>query len=184
MKKDDEESLQKKKKTKLYLDVDDVVFDTSGYLKFKLGLPVIENIYAKLDYTDEKVIDLLSRYDKMPLNQGFRGGVQELEDLYDLFFFSEFTFWDERVSKSDELHSLAPRTRQILIDKRLSRKYNIDLSTVILVDSNPEVLKMSNARIKIFFKNKVYAHDAFTGLKASNWEGLLHILREEVLNIC
>ena len=141
--------------SKLYLDVDDVILDTAKYVRARakednLEVPENKSIYGAIPPEVQQLY--LSEYEKIPFKNTFSYYIGRVKSLFDkVTLISEYYSEGERDSKLKKMSSLFAPDQICLIDARLSRKYEKDLSDGILVDDNVTILDKVKAKRKICF---------------------------------
>lgn len=139
----------------LYLDVDDVILDTANYVRCRASK---ENIHVPDDASvyDSVPKDLLkaylSEYEKIPYKKSFPLYIDKVKRLFkDIVILSEYYNESERDSKYNKISKLFEGNKIKLIDARVSRKFEEDLSDGIIVDDNVTILNKVKANGKICF---------------------------------
>lgn len=150
--------MNREEKTKLFLDIDDTIYDTETYVmekvleKFGTSIVIGNKGVYDLMSTDERVRaycdDLLSNYVKIPLMPYAHDCIKSLRDLYDIYFCSCYTF--EREKKEKIALSGKYKVGIMLIEyNSTSGKSSVDLSDGILADNDVFALASCNAKRKI-----------------------------------
>lgn len=186
-------------KKKVFLDLDDTVFDTSlnlrNNLKGYLESGVIESIWDKRFFMERPTIsgafrdaydiyhECMYDWNKIPVKQGALEGVSELIGMCDLCICSEYYSDFERLSKLEVVGKLwGPEGySSVYVNGRYLRKYCIDMSGTILVDDNKTILVNSNADVKICFYNKETTED-YKGIICYDWDSLVDTVRRVCLD--
>ena len=168
-------------KMNLYLDLDDVVFDTTEYARklFK------EYGGGKYDYTLEDSVwwEILDNYSRVPIMYGAVDFIITLKEYFNITFVSSYITENERTFKEGFAEGLGIPI--ILLDLRLhTDKSCVNMIGGIFVDDSLENLKTSSAKFKILFDSSLDTSSlknwlidgsfkARTGIEtAGNWEKL------------
>lgn len=169
---------------KIYLDLDDVVKDTSSYLG-KYFSDFYENGFWDRNLENPKLRKLLSEYDKIPYMEGALEGLKYLNTYHNLVIVSEFLYPEEAFMKKKVIGSVLFEcnsiSRIILVNRMKTRKYNpsiVNMSDGVLIDDSVEVLAKCNAKNKILYVPESRADEGkmYIGDKALNWASLLSML--------
>lgn len=147
---------------KVYLDIDDTLYDTYSYLgslvMLSLGSSYIsgKNIY-ELMVNDENVKNLcmhvLSDYSKIPTRAYASDLVKLLKGKYEVVLCSMYVFECERIAKEKLASKLGVECILVPYDKNTG-KSAIDMSDGIFVDDSIKLLNTSNAQRKILIGSK------------------------------
>ena len=137
----------------LYLDLDDVVFDTTDYLEAELGWVKgsAGTVYDSFVERDDlgSMSDMLD-YTKIPLKMSV-SQIELLNSIFSIVFCTEYCQEKEWVRKQFIVRKLFDIDRIIGINRTIKRKYSLDLSDGILVDDNFGLLQKCNAKYKIWY---------------------------------
>ena len=143
-------------KMNLYLDLDDVVFDTTRYAKrlykeYSRGID--ENKYAiELEDSLEDIVwlEIFGDYSRVPIMFGAVDFILTLKEYFNITFVSNYITENEKTFKEGFAEGLdIPIT---LLDLRYhTNKSSVDMFEGIFVDDSLENLKTSSARHKILF---------------------------------
>lgn len=176
-------------KMNLYLDLDDVVFDTTRYAKElykEYARGIDENKYAiNLEDSLEDIVwlEIFDDYSRVPIMHGAVDFILTLKEYFNITFVSSYITENERTFKEGFSEGLGIPI--ILLDIRLhTNKSCVSMFEGIFVDDNLENLKTSSAKFKILFDSSLDTSSlknwlidgsfkARTGIEtAGNWEKL------------
>lgn len=141
-------------KKKLFIDLDDVTFETSLYVRDKCkeeGIFVEDDccVYQKVSKNFLK--ECLSNYFKIPFRKDFLKYFKKLDKIYDIYILSEYYFDEECNAKFERVKEFIDSDKILLVDARKERKFEKDLSDGILIDDNLIILDKVNSEDKICF---------------------------------
>lgn len=143
---------------KLYLDLDDVVFDTRGTVREVRSY--LNNHSEELDLElrdldDAAWVYLSSNYDRVRVMPNFYDVLDLLRDSYSITFVSMYISEEEYAYKQFFARSLDLPI--ILLDvKKYKDKSSVDMSGGIFIDDNPSYLESSNASEKYLMATGIY----------------------------
>lgn len=157
---------------KIYLDIDDVVLDTTRYLASLVGANSFDGFWDKyLD--DERLFNALFKdYLKIPFKPNSINIINDLAKRHTIEFVSEYHSLGERLNKELMLKKRFGNCRFILTDYNVQRKYTLDLNDGLLVDDNPRILNRCNAEKVICFYNPSNYIELYEGITVHNWREL------------
>lgn len=127
-------------KAKLYLDIDDTLFDTENKLREVLGgrFKHEPDIYDSMSgLTDEeamKVLNLLSDYSKIPMIEGAYEGLKYLKGKYEVTLCSEYMTPSESQAKNKLAKDFGLPIILCGYGSRYNRKIEVNMEGIILVD--------------------------------------------------
>ena len=166
----------------LYLDLDDVVFDTTRYAK-ELFKEYKEGIFKKTrddELEDIVWLEIMDDYSRVPTKYGAIDFILTLKEYFNITFVSNYITENERTFKEGFAEGLGIPI--ILLDLRHhTNKASVPMLEGIFVDDSLENLKTSSARYKILFDSNTSLRDlivnrafeAQTGIATiGNWEKL------------
>lgn len=164
---------------KLFLDVDDTIFDTKGYIRELLGgewltdSRIIYSCYEDMTFRElNKVITVFSNYNKVPFKIGAYDGLNILKSKYDVVLCSSYKYSCEY--KAKEAIAKRLNTPIILCGGKNWDKSHIDMSDSVFVDNNTRILNLSNASRKVCFYQQGNLVEEFRdGDIVFNWSELL-----------
>lgn len=173
----------------LYLDLDDVILETS---KFKAKLHNLFSndevkIYKQSTNEMKELLvysQLLSRYSEVPVNKQYLDVLGDLKSKYTIYYVSMYTSDSEYDFKRSLSISHGVLFKGVNSSKH-EDKSSIDMSKEgsIFVDDNINYLRTSNCPNKIFY-GKISTYLLAGGISAgfscvNNWEKLSSILLEK-----
>ena len=171
-------------KQELFLDIDDVLFDTENHLRRKLGGEwssyngLLYEAYKDMSFDELAIIlGVFSNYKRIPFIKGARRGLEKLREKYNVILCSSFCFDVERKAKVEVAEILG--LPLILCGGESWYKDGIDMSSGIIVDDNTRIVNLSNASKKVhYYKygNMVEVLDKSKGVTVFDWSELLNML--------
>lgn len=160
-------------KVKLFLDIDDVIFDTESYISSvlrKSGI-VTDSSYLYLFDNDRGMLnDFLSDYSKIPMITGSYDGIKMLKTEYDVCLLSYITFVNEYYEKVKVAKKLGLELFACTGEDYL--KSSVDTSNGIRIDDRVDILNANNSKRSICFYKKCH-FDEFGGEIVFDWYELL-----------
>ena len=171
---------------KLYLDVDDTLLDTEGYIKSVLGGKwlredrLIYSCYSQMQPEEmSKVITAFSDYTKIPFKSGAKEGLEALKKNFDVVLCSSYVHNCEYEAKKVLAEKLGLPI--ILCGGANWDKSHINMSGSVFVDNNTRLLNLSNADKKVCFYQRGNMVQEFTdGAIVFDWFELM----DELLTNC
>lgn len=173
----------------LYLDLDDVILETSKYKAKLHNLFSNDEVKIYKQSTNEMkellvYSQLLARYSEVPINNKYLDILEELKSRYTIYYVSMYTSDSEYAFKRELSISHGVLFKGVNSSKHKDKSC-IDMSKEgsIFVDDNINYLKTSNCPNRIFYgKISTYllAGGISSGLTcASSWEKLASILLDK-----
>lgn len=173
---------------KLFIDLDDVVLDTSLSLKRikdyieinrdDLGISEEDNM------VDVSVMFLLDNYNRVPIKDGFLPIFDILKERYEIVFVSMYISEKEYAYKSFIARKLGVDIKLLSVSD-YSDKSSIDMDGGVLIDDTLSMLTSSSATKKVLFTSKVnkLLHSVVLNRKysvVSSWDEVYYLLEEEI----
>lgn len=173
-------------KLQLWLDMDDTVFDTEGYIRNKMieidgikwadtGCCVYDLYGCMPDSLYEKcVIDTFDNYWDIPVKYGFLENIDEIRRMYDVSFITRVGVSRGEVeSKKKTGSSLGI---PVYCVSGGVKKSDIIKSGVQVDDRVCELVK-NDSVIPILFSDGTFKNKEFSGLAVKNWREAMKVLR-------
>ena len=141
---------------RLYLDLDDVVFDTTRYLEELLGWTKGSKgtVYDSfVESNDLCSMSSMLEYTKIPLKLTI-SQIDLLKDMFEVVICTEYYTTREIQQKKQVVQDLFGISQIIGVDRNKTRKYLIDFGENILVDDTLDIIRRCNAKHKIWVSEK------------------------------
>lgn len=140
--------------SKLYIDIDDTLVDTERYIRHLLKVNGLEykdkgSVYSLMGIPEYEEIfrEIMSDYSAIPYRVGALENLPLLKTEYDIILCSSSCSDYESVAKQEFAKSLD--LPLILCEGDQWDKSHIDMSGAIFIDNNPDILRVSNATVKL-----------------------------------
>lgn len=160
-------------KVKLFLDIDDVIFNTESYISSilrKQGITTSCSYEYLSDNNMGMLNELLSDYSKIPTITGSIDGVKMLKTEYDVCLLSYVTFPSEYLEKLKIAKLLGVELYACHGDDYL--KSSVSTEGSIRVDDKSDILNANKSFRNICFYKKCF-FNGFTGEVVFDWYELL-----------
>lgn len=169
-------------KTKLFLDLDDTVFDTENYIKSKLGGKwvnydgLIYTATENMSYKEKCIVKyMLTNYEDTPMMYRAKESIEILKEKFDIILCTSCSYENEKYAKYKIANKLGLPI--ILCSGDNWDKSKVDMSNGVFVENNTRILNKSNASRKIcFYQRNNYVEELVYGDVVYNWYELLNIL--------
>lgn len=170
-------------KKRLYLDLDDVVYNTENYIRKVLGGEWLfyDNLlyceYDNMSYHEiNSVASIFTNYNSIPLIDGASEGIEKLKSRYSIIFCSTSQSVFERIAK-ERIAKLWGLPIIICGES----KSHIDMEGCIFVDNRGDHLDSSNAETKVLFYKEYCSTSSLKDTKVVyKWEELVDYLINKI----
>ena len=169
-------------KVRLFLDVDDVVYDTTRYLQEITGCK--EDVYDYFQAEGRSLTGMsnLLDYEKIPKRVS-DDEVRRLSETFDVVFCSEYFTKREIIQKRDMLYELF-NLDTIGVNRAMSRKYFIPMNGSILVDDNIMIIDRSSASSKVcMYNGNEEEINKFIGYTVKDFESIIWLYKNGFIGI-